>query len=302
MDISFPNLQTLNNSVNARFNEQLYTAPSIYKLFSLEVESTGDSEVYPRLDMLGGLRRWLGERVVNSLSLETFSITNETFEETIGVRREQIEDDKYTLLGPAAGQLGQDAAVLPDKLIATLLKNGNAQLAVDGQNFFSTTHMAFPNTVSTTTISNYQAGSGNPSWYLIDNSHVLKPFIFQTRRPFAIIPRFSLTDPNVFDKNEFQWGTDGRCAAGYGLYQLIYRSDAVLNQANLLAARAAMAAWKRPDGSPMGITPTHLVVPSSLYPTARAYCERDYDPLLTSNLTPNSFQGLAKAVENRWIV
>jgi len=301
MDITFPALQTLNNAVSTRFNDQLYTAPSIYKLFSLEVESTGDTEVYPRLDMLPGLREWLGERVVNSLSLETFTIANRTWEETIGVRREQLEDDKYGLLGPAAAQLGRDAGVLPDKLIAQLMKNGTSVTAVDGQNFFSATHVAFPNTSSAATNSNYQSGSGNPSWYLIDNSHVLRPFIFQMRRPFAIVPRFSLADPNVFDRNEFQWGTDGRCNAGYGLYQLIYRSDAALTLANLNAARTAMAAWKRPDGSPMGITPTHLVVPSSLYPIARGFCERDYDPTVTSNLTPNTFQGLAQAVENRWL-
>lgn len=303
MDITFPNLQTLNNTVNTRFNDQLYAADSIYKLYSMVVESTGDAEVYPRLDMLPGLREWLGERVVISLSLETFAIANRTFEETIGIRREQLEDDKFGLLGPAAAQLGKDAAVLPDKLVANLMKGGTTATSVDGANFFSASHLAFPNTSVTTTIGNYQSntGGGTGSWYLIDNSHVLKPFIFQTRRPFAIIPRFSLTDPAVFNDNEFQWGTDGRCNAGYGLYQLIYRSDAPLNQANLIAARAAMAAWKRPDGSPMGITPTHLVVPSTLYPTARAYAERDYDPLVTSNLTPNSFQGLVKAVENRWL-
>jgi phage major head subunit gpT-like protein len=297
--ITFPFLQSINNSVNLAFNEQLYTAQSIYKDYAMVVNSEGDTEVYPRLDMLPGMRLWIGERLVNSLTQETFTIPNQTFEETIAVGREQLEDDKYGLLAPAAAQLGDDAAVLPDKLIATLLKNGTSTPWVDGQDFFSATHVSFPNTGNTATNSNYQAGSST-SWYLIDNSRRLKPLIFQNRRPFKIVPKFSLTDPSVFFDNEYIWGVDGRCAAGYGLYQLIYRSDAPLTLANLVAARAAMAAWKRPDGSPMGITPTDLMVPSSLYPQAIAYCTNEFDPN-ASALTPNTFRGLAKAVENRWL-
>ena len=300
MDITFPALTTLNNAVNMAFNDQLYAADSVYKLYSMDVSSSGDTEVYPRLDMLPGVREWIGSRLVYSLSQETFAIPNRTFEETISIRREQLEDDKFGMLAPAAAQLGQDAGVLPDKLVATLMKNGTGTVWVDGQDFFSTSHVSFPNTGLTATNSNYQSG-GSTSWYLVDNSHVLKPFIFQNRRPFKLTARFSLTDPVVFDNNEFLWGIDGRCAGGYGLYQLIYRSDAALNLANLIAARTAMAAWKRPDGTPMGVTPTHLIVPPSLYPAAKAYEVNDFDPLQLSNLTPNTFKGLAKAVENRWL-
>jgi phage major head subunit gpT-like protein len=300
MDISFPALQSINDGVQMTFNDQLYAADGIYKMFTYESNSVGDAEVYPRLDMIPGIREWVGERVVHSLTQSTFTIANKTFENTIAIRREQIEDDKFGLLTPIAAQMGQDAGRLPDRLIAGLMLNGHSTVGVDGQNFFDTAHSNFTATGGVTTISNYQAGSST-SWYLLDNSRILKPFIFQSRRPFKLVPKFSLTDPAVFYDNEFTWGVDGRCNAGYGLWQLGFRSDATLNLANLIAARSAMAAWRRPDGSPMGITPTILVVPSSLYPTARAYCENDYDPLLTSNLTPNTFKGLAKAVENRWL-
>ena len=300
MDITFPALTTLNNAVNMAFNTQLYAASDDWTQYTMQVESTGDTEVYPRLDMLPGVREWIGERVVYSLSQETFTIPNRTFEETIGVRREQLEDDKYGMLAPAAQQLGQDAGNLPGKLVAGLMTGGTSTLWVDGQDFFSTTHVSFPNTGRTTTNSNYQAG-GFSSWYLIDNSKVLKPFIYQKRRPFVITPRFSLQDPSVFDRNEFLWGTDGRCATGYGLYQLIFRSDAALNLANLTAARTAMAAWRRPDGTPMGITPTQLVVAPSNYPLAKAYQVNDFDPQNVTNLTPNTVKGMFTAIENRFL-
>jgi phage major head subunit gpT-like protein len=310
MDITFPGLQSINNGVSMAFNSQLYAAPSLYKRFTFENPSTGDAEVYPRLDMLPGLREWIGERNVHSLTQETFAISNKLFEETIGIRREQIEDDKYGLLTPVASQLGLDAGQLPDKLVASLFLNGHSTTIYDGQNFFDTAHPNYPQGGApspTSTVANYQAAGGNtgPSWYLIDGSKILKPFIYQTRRPFKIVPKFSLTDPSVFFDNEFIWGVDGRCNAGYGLPMLAFRSDAALTVANLIAARTLMASWRRPDGTPMGISPSLLVVPTALLPAAKTYCENEFlpagDPLATGGTVANTFRGLATAVENMWL-
>jgi phage major head subunit gpT-like protein len=300
--ITFPLLQSINDGVNLAFNSQLYAAASLYKNWSFDASSEGDTEVYPRLDMLSGLREWLGDRQVKSLSEETFTIKNKTFEETIGVRREDIEDDRYGILTPVAQELGNNAARMPDLLTSKLFSAGHTTTIYDGQNFFDTAHPNFDSSGNPTTAANYQAGS-SPSWYLIDNSRVLKPFIWQMRRAFTLVNKFSLTDPSVFFDNEYIWGVDGRCNAGYGLWQLAFRSDATLNLANLNAARTTMASLRRPDGTPMGIGQAGLtlVVPTSLYPVGRAYCEGEYDPLLTSNLTPNTFRGLAKAVENPWL-
>lgn len=306
MDISFPALDSINTGVSTAFNEQLWAAPGIYKKFSYDASSTGSEEIYPRLDMIPGLREWIGERVVNWLTQSTFAIKNKTFESTIGVKREDIEDDKYGMLSPVAAQMGQNAGHLADLLVAGLMKNGHTTLGIDGQNFFDTAHANFDASGTATTIANYQAGSGNPSWYLIDTSKMLKPFIYQTRRPFKLVPKFSLEAENVFWQDEFIWGVDGRANAGYGLWQLAYRSDAALTVANLETARTTMASWRRPDGAPMGITGNMLIVPTTLYPQARAYCENEFlpagDPAIGSAGTAsNTFRGLATALENVWL-
>ena len=62
-----------------------------------------------------------------------------------------------------------------------------------------------------------------------------------------------------------------------------------------------MAAWRRPDGTPMGITPTHLVVAPSNYPLAKAYQVNDFDPQNVTNLTPNTVKGMFTAIENRFL-
>ncbi|MDA8049969.1 MAG: Mu-like prophage major head subunit gpT family protein [Rhodospirillales bacterium] len=300
--ITFPALASINDAVNLAFNSQLYAAKTLYKEFTFDATSTGAAEVYPRLDMLTGLRQWVGDRVVKSLSQETFTITNQTFEETIGVKREDIEDDRYGILTPVAQELGQNAGRLPDLLIAQTMVNGVTLLAYDGIPFFGANHPNYTNTGAPTTVANYASGSGNPSWYLLDGTRVLKPFIFQSRRPFRLVAKFSLTDPSVFFDNEFVWGVDGRCNAGLGLWQLAYRGDNIMNLASLLAARTAMATLRRPDGAPMGIGQNGLllVVPTALYAVAQQYCTNEFDPL-AATLTPNTFRGLARAIENPWL-
>ena len=59
--ISFPVLQSINNGVNTAFNDQLFAAEPVWKKagFVFEATSTGAAEVYPRLDMLKGLREWI---------------------------------------------------------------------------------------------------------------------------------------------------------------------------------------------------------------------------------------------------
>lgn len=304
MQITFPALDSLNAAVSLAYNTQFYEAARVCDPFVFDATSTGSEEVYPRLDLIGGLREWLGDRVVEQLSVSSFSIKNKWYEKTISVNRADIEDDKFGLLMPAAMQLGQNAGQLKDLLVASLMKNGASSLTYDGSNFFATNHPNPNPDGSPGTVANYASGA-DPAWFLFDTKRVIKPFIWQTRTPFRIIPKFSMTDEQVFWNKEFEWGVDGRCNAGYGLWQFAYMSTAQMTPANITAARTAMASIRRPNGTPMGITPDLLVVPTSLYPDARAYAENDFVPIDSttgaSTLAPNPLKGLFRALENVWL-
>ncbi len=306
MDITFPALQSINDAVSLAYNTQFWETPTVYDKFTFKAPSTGRIQIYPRLNLLPGLREWLGDRVVNQLSTATFSITNKDWEETIGVSRNDIEDDQFGLIAQGAQQLGMNAGHLPDLLISQLMLNGHSSVTYDGQNFFDTAHPN-PNSYTvggTGTVSNYLAGGG-PAWFLLDTTKVIKPFIWQTRKPFVVIPKFSMTDPQVFWNKEFEWGVDGRANAGYGLWQLAYLGMGAMTIANVTAARAAMASIRRPDGTPMGIRPNLLVTGTSLYPDARAYAENEFVPIDSTTgaatLAPNPLRGLFAALEDTWL-
>ena len=306
MDITFPALQSINDAVSLAYNTQFWETPTVFERFAFRAPSTGRIQVYPRLALLPGMREWLGDRVVNQLSTQTFSITNKDWEQTIGVSRNDIEDDQYGFITQGAQQLAMNARHLPDLLIAQLMLGGHASLTYDGQNFFDTAHPN-PNSYSvggTGTVANYLAGGG-PAWFLLDTTKSIKPFIWQDRKPFQLIPKFSLTDPQVFWNKEFEWGVDGRGNAGYGLWQLAYLGMGAMTIANINAARTAMASIRRPDGTPMGIVPNLLVVPTALYPDARAYAENEFVPIDSvtgaATLAPNPLRGLFAALENPWL-
>jgi phage major head subunit gpT-like protein len=308
MDITFPALLSINDGVSSAFNQDLGAVGSRYAGFTMETTSTGAIEYYPRLNMLPGFRVWRGDRVVNNVSLATFQINNQLFESTIAIRRTDIEDDKLGLLTPAASQMGRNAGRVPDLLIAALLKAGHTTPIYDGQNFFDTAHPDFTAAGAAATSLNYVAGGGQP-WYLFDTSQVLKPVIYQRRRPFVVIPKFSMIDPQVFWNQEFEWGADGRCNAGYGIWQYGYMSLAAPTVENILAARATMATYRRPDGSPMGVRGTLLVAGSSLYPQIKAIAEDEMIPNTFSNtfssgnptLYPNAARGMFTALEDEWL-
>jgi phage major head subunit gpT-like protein len=297
-------LGSINNGLTLAYNSQLYAAPGIYKKFSLDGKSTGAAEVYPRLDMLSGLREWIGPREVQSLSQRSFTITNRTFEQTIAIKRTDMEDDKYGMYSVVAAEMGQNAGRFPDLLMAQLLAMGTTTLW-DGASYFfdPSSHVNYTNAGVQTTAANYVAGA-YPIWYLMDTTRVLKPTIFQERVPFTLTARFNPDDPAVFDNDEFQWGTRGRCNAGFGLWQLIYASTQEMTAQNLLAARTAMASLRRPDGAPMGILPNKLMTGSSLIGRANAYYKSPLianDPLTPTVLIENDVVGMFEPIENVWL-
>ncbi|MCE5420260.1 MAG: Mu-like prophage major head subunit gpT family protein, partial [Acidithiobacillus sp.] len=175
-------------------------------------------------------------------------------------------DDNVGVYTPLFAEMGRAAAAHPDELAFGLLAAGESTLCYDGQNFFDTDHPVYPNvdgTGTAATVSNLQAGTG-PAWYLLDNSRALKPLIFQERTAPELQAMTQAQDEAVFMRDEYRYGIRYRCNAGFGFWQLAYKSKATLDAANFNAAMAAMMATRADGGRPMGIKPTHLVVPPSL--------------------------------------
>lgn len=61
-------------------------------------------------------------------------------------------------------------------------------------------------------------------WYLYDNTKAIKPMVWQVRVPAVFTPRVNESDPVVFDRHAYIWGTWGRVAPGWAYSYLMARS------------------------------------------------------------------------------
>lgn len=268
MDINAANLRSIYTGLSTAFNQRLESTATYYHLVAMTVPSTTAMNEYPRFDDFPGIREWIGDRVIHNLSTQTYIIRNREFENTIGIKRSQIEDDQIGLFTPVAAELGMQAARFPDQLVFPLLQRGDVELCYDGQNFFDTDHPGWDANGAEISVSNYQPGAG-PAWFLVDDTHVLKPIIFQQRKLFNLVALDRETDENLFWRNRYVWGIDGRSNAGFGLWQLAFMSRAPLTPANYEAAREAMGALRKRDGSVISVTPNKVLVPRALEGDAR---------------------------------
>lgn len=296
MIINSGNLRTLYTGFSAAFQGAFAGTQPMWNRVALRAPSSTRSNEYGWMGQLPQIREWLGDRVVQNLDTHDYTIRNKSYELTIGVKRPDIEDDNLGVYSTLFGEMGRAAAVFPDKLVFDLLKNGFSTLCYDGQNFFDTDHPVLDENGTAASVSNSGGGAGT-GWYLLDTSRMIKPLIFQDRKPFEFVRMDAATDEVVFSRDEYRYGVDGRCNAGFGLWQLAYGSKQTLDAAAYAAARGAMMAMKGDYGRPLGIMPNLLVVPPALEGAAREVLQAER----TSGGETNIWRNTAEMLVVPWL-
>ena len=139
----------------------LAAAPTALEL-AMEVTSTAQIEEYHFGDFLPQLREWIGERQVQNLRDNPYTLRNKTWELTVGIKREAFEDDNLGVYKPQVMSMGVQARLHPEVLLVALLLAGfTTGKGYDNVPFFSTTHP----TDGATTLTNLQAGALSSSTY-----------------------------------------------------------------------------------------------------------------------------------------
>lgn len=268
MIISDENIALAFKGFSTVYNTAFEAAEIFHPKMAMEIMSSASEETYGWLGQFPQMREWLGERLINQLSENAFTIRNKKFESTVEVRRQDIEDDRYGIYKPMFAEMGRAARQHPDRLMFDLLASGFTSLGYDGQAFFDADHPVTDENGAVVSVSNVQTGSG-PAWYLLDASRAIKPIIWQVRVPYEFQTVTAPGDAHVFMKDSYLYGIRARVNAGLGLWQLAYGSKAALTPTNYAAARAAMQGVKGDRGLLLGIRPTHLVVPPALEAAGR---------------------------------
>lgn len=267
-------VEALTVGASSAFVEGLnFTTPTWNKI-ATKVPSTGSAENYGWLQDLPGIKEWVGDRMLVTLGSHGYQIANKTYEASIVIKRDDLEDDNIGKYGVISNGWGRQIGLFPDQMSYGLLKNGFSTLCFDGQNFFDTDHpleTPVPSTFSN--IVGDPLATGSP-WFLVDNTQILLPILFQERRAFAL--EFVGADSEyAFFQNKVAMGPDGRHGYGYSFPQTAVGSKAPLDKASFEAGKLLMAGYKKTDGeTPLGTMARLLVVGPSNESAARNILDR----------------------------
>jgi phage major head subunit gpT-like protein len=278
------------------FQKEMEMAKPMWDQISEIVISTAGEEKYGFLGEVAAVREWIGPRVVNQMKEFDYAIKNKSFEHTIGVPREKIEDDLLGQFNMRARMQSRQIVQFNDRLIWPLLKAGFTTNCYDGQFFFDIDHPVIGEDGTMGVQANTDGGAG-AYWFLVADEAPLKPIIFQKRKEWEYAALDNLTDANVFMNKEFFYGIDGRCNAGYGFWQGIWGSRQPLTAANYALARAVLGSRKGDHGVLLGFANFKLYYAPSLESDALKLLNTPYG----AGGISNEWNGTAVPVKVPWL-
>ena len=273
-------LTAIRISFSRIFQVGVTQAPTQWKKVATRVPSTSRKGIYGWLGQFPAFQAWTAgtARPSASIAEDAYELENSTYANSVTVDRQDIEDDNLGTYEPLVRLAGAAAMAHIDEGIFGLLKNGRTGTGYDGSQFFATDHPRYAEvdkTGANTPSSNIlnPAVTSHPEWYVTADHMGLCPLLFQDRMPAEFESVTDLADSEVFDKDQFRYGGRARRAFGYGHWQQACSCRDELTPDNLSSAIAQIMGHKWHGGRPMGLVPTHLVVPPTLRARALAVAQ-----------------------------
>lgn len=133
--------QAVQRDVTQVFKTRAEAATPFYPTLCTIVPSNSIDEKYAMLGGLPGMREWIGERKFKELRAGNFTIVNKHFESSLGIEKNDIDDDRLGTLNAQIMALADEATYHPDELLFNIADSAAESTACfDGQYFFDTDH------------------------------------------------------------------------------------------------------------------------------------------------------------------
>lgn len=196
-------------NLKTTFNNTFAAAPSQWEKIAMKVPSTGRLNTYTWLSTFPRMKKWVGEKAVKALAAHGYSITNDDFEATVEVDRNDIEDDQLGIYKPQAEMAGFSAKQLPDEIVFDLVNNGFSAKCYDGQYFFDTDHPVGKTVVSniSTAVLSVASQALAKAGYGAART-AMKKVKDEDGRPLNITPNILLVPPALEDIGRAMLTTD----------------------------------------------------------------------------------------------
>lgn len=140
MVITQQNMFSIYQGYSTAFNKAFEETEVYYPRVAMTVPSSTRENNYAWMGQIPTMREWIGEREIQNLMQYEYTIRNKTFEGTIKIPVEDIQDDQYGVYAPVVSEMGASAKKHPDILLFNLIGNGFKEKGYDGVPFFSDKH------------------------------------------------------------------------------------------------------------------------------------------------------------------
>ena len=144
MLVTKASIQALMTSFSSLYGEAFGRVPNWSDSLATQLTSSTKTATYGWMTRLPGMREWIGPRVLNNLETEDYVLTNKTFENTIAVDVNDIEDDNLGVYSPMMTEFGSANSKWKDKEVKKLLQDGENRIGFDGKGLFAVDHPLDP--------------------------------------------------------------------------------------------------------------------------------------------------------------
>ncbi|MXR36713.1 Mu-like prophage major head subunit gpT family protein [Craterilacuibacter sinensis] len=200
MIINGNNLKAIFVNLKLSFNNTFDATPSNWQSIAMLVPSSGKLNDYKWLSTFPRMQKWIGEKAVKALAASSYSITNDDWEATVEVDRNDIEDDNLGIYAPQAQMAGFSAKQLPDEIVFELVNKAFTSLCYDGQYFCDIDHPVAGQSVSNKGTKKLSAISLAAAQASYGAARVaMKKFKDDEGRPLNINPNVLLVPPALED-------------------------------------------------------------------------------------------------------
>src|SRR5688572_4648263 len=123
MIVTSASLDALRVGFGKQFEAAYQATQTWHEQLCTTVPSNTASNKYGWIAQMLRMKEWIGPRVAQNLSEHDYSLTNKSYEATVEVDRDDVEDDNLGMYsGIFMPQLGEAARKHPDVLVAGLLQ------------------------------------------------------------------------------------------------------------------------------------------------------------------------------------
>ncbi len=234
MNLTAEKFEAMKIAYDMAFKNAFEAAPTVYEQFCMIVGDSAHTTVkLPFMEQFSCMRKWLGARQIKNLEGKMITMTEDAYEETVGIKVREIETDNWGMYMTTIQQMAVAAKSLWDQLAAAAILNPDSW--IDGKAFFATDRKYGKSTISNKTTSALSAATFKAAW------QTMRSYTGHAGEPLAVQPDVLMVGPALeftardILENEYEIDGSGKVTVKNsckGLAKLIINSRFVGSYAN----------------------------------------------------------------------